>query len=270
MLDQINNENKSEDLIAFFFSLEKNQQVTNKKVPISFSSWLSTDNDLKIVFIVFYSSIIYHIANLMKAKGLDAPTNILFSGTGSKSILITNGSNNLDKLDKLTGIIFDKVFGGYKNHKVKINIEPNPKEITCKGGLEIDVDSIGDIEVIKSVLLGDTENSTIKKNPIKYNNIDDDVINSVVKEVDNFIDVLFSIDNDMNFKKYFGVNSAHFDSYKTILKEETLNLLDTGLRRKIKSLNGNTNIPLEESLFFYPLVGALNKLSYKIVTELNK
>jgi hypothetical protein len=268
--NQIFSKKKSEDLVAFFFSLEKNKTVISEKAPLEFNSWLSSDNDLKIVFIVFYSSIIYHIANLMKAKGIDAPTNILFSGTGSKSILITNGSNNLDKLDKLTGLIFDKVFEGNENHKVKINIEANPKEITCKGGLEIDVHSIGDIEEIKSVLIGDSEKSTINENPIKYNNINDDVINSVVSEVDSFIDVLFSIDDTMNFKKYFGVNSAHFDSYKTILKEETLNLLDTGLRRKIESLNGNTNIPLEESLFFYPLVGALNKLSYKIVTELNK
>lgn len=268
--NQIFSRKKSEDLIAFFFSLEKNKTVIREKVPLSFNSFLSTDNELKIVFITFYTSLIYHIANLMKVKGINAPTNILFSGTGSKSILITNGSDKLDKLNKLTGLIFDKVFEGNENHKVKINIEPNPKEITCKGGLEIEVDSIGDIEDLKSVLLGDTEKSTINENPIKYNNIDDDVINSVVSEVDNFIDLLFSIDDTMNFKKYFGVNSAHFDSYKTILKEETLNLLDTGLRRKIESLNGNTNIPLEESLFFYPLVGALNKLSYKIVTELNK
>lgn len=268
--DQISSRKKSEDLVAFFFSLEKNSTVISKKVPLEFNSWLSTDNDLKIVFIVFYSSIIYHIANLMKAKGLDAPTNLLFSGTGSKSILITNGSNNLDKLDKLTGIIFDKVFEGNKNHTVKINIEPNPKEITCKGGLEIDVDSIGEIEDIKSVLIGDTEKTTINENPIKYNNINDELTKSVVSEVDNFIDLLFDIDDSMNFKKYFDVNSAHFDSYKTILKEETLNLLDTGLRRKIESLQGNTNIALEESLFFYPLVGALNKLSYKIVTELNR
>ncbi|OAD45911.1 hypothetical protein [Polaribacter atrinae] len=268
--DQISSKKKSEDLVAFFFSLEKNTAVINKKAPLLFNTWLSNDNDLKIVFIVFYSSLIYHIANLMKAKGIDAPTNILFSGTGSKSILITNGSDKLDKLNKLTGLIFDKVFEGNKNHKVKINIEKNPKEITCKGGLEIDVDSIGDIEDIKSVLIGNTEKTTINENPIKYNNISDDLTKSVVSEVDNFIDLLFAIDDSMNFKKYFGVNSAHLDNYKSILKEETLNLLDTGLRRKIESLQGNTNIALEESLFFYPLVGALNKLSYKIVTELNK
>ena len=236
--DQISSKKKSEDLVAFFFSLEKNTAVINKKAPLLFNSWLSNDNDLKIVFIVFYSSLIYHIANLMKAKDIDAPTNILFSGTGSKSILITNGSDKLDKLNKLTGLIFDKVFEGSKNHKVKINIEKNPKEITCKGGLEIDIDSIGDIEDLKSVLLGDTEKTTIKENPIKYNNINDDLTKSVVSEVDNFIDLLFAIDDSMNFKKFFGVNSAHLDSYKTILKEETLNLLDTGLRRKIESLQG--------------------------------
>ena len=268
--EQISKMNTSEDLIAFFFSLEKNKSVIREKVPLSFNSFLSTDNELKIVFITFYSALIYHVAHLMKAKDIAAPTNILFSGTGSKSILITNGSDKLDKLNKLTGLIFDKVFEGNENHNVKINIEPNPKEITCKGGLEIDVDSIGDIKDIKSVLIGDVEKSTINETPIKYNNINDDLTKSVVSEVDNFIDLLFSIDDALNFNKYFGVNSAHLESYKAILKEETLNLLDTGIRRKIESLNGNTNIALEESLFFYPLVGALNKLSHKIVTELTK
>jgi len=264
---QILSKKKSEDLVAFFFSLEKNKTVIDKKVDLSFNSYLSNDNDLKIVFIVFYSSLIYHIANLMKVKGFDAPKNILFSGTGSKTILITNGSDNLDKLNKLTGLIFDKVFDDGNNHKVKINIEKNPKEITCKGGLEIDINKIGDIEDIKTVLIGSSNKQSADL--ITYDNINDELLNSVVDEVDNFINILFSINDTMNFKKYFGVNSAHFDSYKKILKEETLNFLDVGISQKKDSLQGNTNIPIEEPLFFYPLVGALNKLSYQIVTELN-
>jgi len=117
-------------------------------------------------------------------------------------------------------------------------------------------------------LIGDsTKQST---NSITYDNINDELLNSVVDEVNHFIDILFSINDTMNFKKYFGVNSAHFESYKEILRDETLNFLDVGISQKRDSLQGNTNIPIEESLFFYPLVGALNKLSYQIVTELNK
>ena len=264
--EQIYSKKKSEDLIAFFFSLEKNKTIIDKKVNLSFNSFLSNDNDLKIVFIVFYSSLIYHIANLMKKKGLDAPTDIMFSGTGSKTIFITNGSSNLEKLNKLTGLIFDNVYDDTVIHKVKVNIENKPKEITCKGGLEIDIDKIEDIDNIRTVLIGDLNKSI--DTTVSYNTIDDDLLNSVTIEVNNFIDTLFSINDKMNFKKYFGVNSAHFDSYKEILKEETLNFLDVGLSQKKDSLQGNTNIPIEEPLFFYPLVGALNKLSYQIVTEL--
>ena len=261
--DQILKKSKSEDLVAFFFSLEKNKTIIDSGAAIDFSSWLSKDKDLKIVFVVFYASIIYHIANLMKAEGIDAPKNILFSGTGSKSILITSGSDNLDNLNKLTGLIFDKVYKTKKKHKIAINIEANPKEITCKGGLEIDLDNIPDL-VDVNVLIGTDDKRTTKVNPIKYDAINEEIKKSVVIEVNDFVDILFSIDSDLNFSNNFGVNSAHFDLCKTILKEDTLNLLAAGINRKTKSLDGNFNTKIEESLFFYPLVGALNKLSYEI------
>ena len=38
------------------------------------------------IFLLFYSSIVYHIAEMMKIKGMEAPRNILFSGTGSKTL----------------------------------------------------------------------------------------------------------------------------------------------------------------------------------------
>ena len=45
--------------------------------------------------------------------------------------------------------------------------------------------------------------------------------------------------------------------------------LKSGLAIKKKELQGNTNVNIEEPLFFYPLVGTLNKLAFKIVAQNN-
>lgn len=261
--NQILNKNKSEDLIAFFFSLENNKTIRSKKVPLSFNKFLSDDNNLKIIFLVFFCSLIYHISKLMKAKGLEAPRDILFSGTGSKVILIASGNSNLDKLNKLTKIIFEKVYDTKIENSIQLNIEPNPKEITCKGGLEIDAE-IKNIEDIKAVLIGDITNDLNSKNLITYNNLNEDLYHIVKEEVDEFIDLFFSLNDFINFKNNFGVNPTYMDKYSKILKNETMNFLKTGVSKKKKALGGNTNIALEESLFFYPLVGSLNKLAFEI------
>ena len=267
---QISAKNRSEDIIAFYFSLEKNKTVIEKKVPLSFNSFLTNDNDLKIVFLTFYSSLVYHIANLMKKKGLSPTKNILLSGTGAKTILIANGSSNLTKLNRLTKIIFEKVFQNEDVPDIQLYLADKPKEITCKGGLKVDIDKIGDVEDIKTVLVGDVAQSIAKDSNITYTDITKNLLDEVVLEVNNFVDVLFEVNEELNFKKYFGVNPAHLQKYKDVLKAETLNLLMTGVSRKKESLKGNVNIPLEEPLFFYPLVGALNRLSYHIVAEFNK
>jgi 2-amino-4-hydroxy-6-hydroxymethyldihydropteridine diphosphokinase len=57
---------------------------------LSYNNEIINDDDLKIVFLIFYSSIIYHLAKLMKQKEMKAPRYITFSGTGSKIISITD------------------------------------------------------------------------------------------------------------------------------------------------------------------------------------
>ena len=268
VLEQINKKQKSEDISTYLFSLENNKSISEQNIPISYNEKLGNDDDLKIVFIVFYSSIIYHLAKLMQAKGLDAPRNIIFSGTGSKVLLIADGSTDFNKLQKMTKLIFEKIYSDKKVGKIELEQDENPKEITCKGGLLIDTE-INDIDEIKTVLLGDRENTVIPNTSIKYNQIqNNNRLESIVAEFDSFIDLLFSIHNEFNFTKNFGVNASYIEQYKGILKEDLMQHLKSGIENKTDELSGNTNIDIEESLFFYPLVGVLNKLTYKIATQL--
>ena len=78
----------STDLINFLFSLEDNKNIKEKHLDIDFGKKLSDDDDFKIIFLLFYTSIVYHVAELMKLKGIEHPRNIVFSGTGSRALKI--------------------------------------------------------------------------------------------------------------------------------------------------------------------------------------
>lgn len=268
---QIGKKENSADIIAFFFSLEHNKKITEKKLPkVSFHQQLVDDEDMKIVFIIFYSSIIYHIAKLMKAKGLKAPKYVTFSGTGSKMISILDISSEFDMLNKLTRAIFEKVYE-VELYSIKIKQYLEPKEITCKGGLLSDTNV--DIEEIKSVFVGTKEDTIItEQNNISYSydNITEDKLISVIEEVNLFVDLIYELHSKLNFNKNFGVTNVVMNEFKEIIKENLMQHLKTGLDHKKKELEGDTAINLEESLFFYPLIGSINDLAFEIYKKHSK
>ena len=265
ILNEIKAEKKSEDIIAFFFAIENNKLIQEEKIPISFNQILTNDDEFKIVFIVFYSAIIYHLAKLMKAKGMEPPRHITFSGTGSKIISIADESVNLTSLQLLTKLIFEKIFDK-PIEKIKLWQHSEPKEITCKGGLLNDKKI--DIEHIKTVLLGDTSSTLIPDTNLNYSQVSNDtVLFNIIEEVNNFIDLLFSLDGELNFTDKFGVKSALLSQYKSVLKEDLITKLKSELIRKTNELEKGTEIQVEEPLFFYPLAAALTNLSNEIVNQ---
>ncbi len=270
--DDLKNKNSnSVELIEFFFSLESNQLVRDGRIPISFSEMLSKDLELKLVFLFFYSALIYHIAKIMKAKEMQIPEYITFSGNGAKVIKLTSGGSELSNLKLLTKAIFETVYLTEQSLPIEI---PNkfftiPKEITCKGGLECNESDYIRFEnleeKIKSVLIGTNDFNIIPTASLRYNQIENqDVIDSVFKEVNHFVDIFFDLNNKVNFYQNFGINPKKFDEYKGFLKEKIKNDLISGIKEKIKDSQDNIDINIEETLFFYPLIGAINRLAFKI------
>ncbi|MGB3852198.1 MAG: hypothetical protein WA958_19700 [Tunicatimonas sp.] len=256
----------SREMISFLFELENNDRYA-KLLPISFSSLLKEDEDLKILFVVFYGAIIYHLAQLMKAANLAMPRNILFSGRGSKVINITDSNLRLDSLTVLTQKIFEKVFQQSASQIELVQYE-RPKEITCKGGLLSE--NPVDIDDIKKVLLGAGQQFVIPEKAIKYPDIDDRTLTRVVNEVDQFLKLLFEVHDEYNFSHHFGVNPTYLNRYRAWLTTDLMEYLKSGHQMKLDELAGNQNVNVEETLFFYPLVGGLNRLAYKIATELSE
>jgi hypothetical protein len=262
--------NSSIELSEFFFSLEENKIIKDNRISLSFSKLLSEDNDLKLVFVFFYSAVIYHIANMMKAKDLAIPQFITFSGNGSKLIKITSGGKDLSTLKEFTKLIFNEVYCTNENLPMEFRMYESPKEITCKGGLECeDYRKFESLEKqISSVLIGIDKTSTIPLTELKYTHIEDDtVVKQVTTEVSGFIDTFFSYNSKFNFFENFGINPKNFDKYKSLLKENIENDLISGIKEKVSEANNNVDINIEETLFFYPLRGGINKLANQIVND---
>ncbi len=275
---------RSEDIITFFFSLENNTTVKSK-LPYNFTDLLKRDEDLRIVFIIFYIGIVYHLAKIMKLKGKNKPRYLTFSGTGSRSIdFITT---NAKTLENLTKVVIEKVYGDtYDSDGLNIVRETvRPKEVTCKGGLMVNYDNDlkgFDFDTIKMALLG-TETPffinepdaffekyppSVKKeegDKITYDDINADVLESVKKEIEDFIDFVFNVHKVFNFNEKLGVRLKSIDWYKTELKRDIIENITAGLdlRRNEASSDQNSN-PVAESLFFYPLTAAINHLAFEI------
>lgn len=256
---------KSSDIIAFFFSLANNKDVRSKNIQIHFGKMLEESEKYKIVFILFFASIIYHLAIIMKAKRMAMPRYLTFSGTGSKTLQILTPDNSI--LEAFTKLIFEKIFQERYNANglTLIFNSQNPKEATCKGGICSPIgQSYNSIDNIKATLIG-TDTTEFADSNSKYGNITSSDLELIVNEIKKFIEFTFALNDEFSFSKKFGAGVSNLDLDKKIcLKDIKKNLLD-GLDKKHEELKQtDSNQPIEETLFFYPLTGILNSLVHEI------
>ena len=264
-LKQIEEQGKSSDIVTFLFSLVGDKVDNNKE--LDFLRKLSNDDHMRYVFIVFYGSILYFIAKAMKSKGLMKPKTIAFSGNGARTLHILSDEDTM--VAKFAKLIFDGVYGDNKG-AIEVMMEANPKIATCKGGIESpDPQPYETIGNIKTVFVGN--DFSHDDNQLTYADITDQTKDEVVKSVEEFFKFLFDLHKS---NQEFLVNSLSadptiFNEVKEFcLGEEGRQLLQVsmskGISNKRQSDGVNDDTPLEETLFFYPLVGLLHDLAYKI------
>lgn len=260
VLDVLNQNKKSEEIISFLLSLEGNEEVLGKAAPISFSKDLANDTDMKVVVTLFFASILYHIAKLLKAQNIVFPRYITLSGTGSK-ILNFIGSDST--LQKLSQTIFDDLLENHNNIKIDLKKVNNPKEISCIGALfQNPEDRDLDIKDIEKVFIGGKNLGFNSEEKLKYTDLNDSIYKDVVDEYNSFIDWFFNL--KFKFRDELGINPSQFENYKNYLKEDIMDNIKKGVDSKKLELKGNIDEELMETLFFYPLIGGLNNLAYKI------
>lgn len=255
-----NNLGNSSEVASFLFSLADNDKVVEKNLSskVDFNATLQKDSRQKVVFYVFYTAIMYHLANLMKAKGLKVPSNIAFSGNGSKVISVLGSTSSLETL---TTKLFERIYQtDIAGIKLIINSD-NPKEATCKGGLFL-TNQPNNVMNSKSVLLG-VSNSTLVTSQ-KYSDAKD-LYSEVITEVSKFMDfITLTLPQMVSLNNEFGIDKQSLSLAVDSFNEDLLPYIEKGVDLKLSANEVSSSDIIEETLFFYPIIGVINDLSERI------
>ena len=249
---QFASETQSGNLFNFYFTWDDK---------IGFTNELRRDPKIKFLILFHFSSIIYHCIYLLKEKGYNPPEYICLSGRGSRYLSILDPTHNLDLINGFLPNYVKDIYDNSRIENVKIERVDQEKEATCIGGLYL---------LEKSMIEGRIKD-TPKSEPylgeekpsfreIIYQNIDDNLKNSVAKNFKRFLDVFFKQNSNFNFSQNFLINlDKKLTDYKDELKRNTLNYLELGLNKRLQTVNPTDNV--NEPLFFYPIISMIYELS---------
>ncbi len=263
--DIISNSKRSSDFSDLLFSLEENNNIT-----FNYTNALQANQKLKLPILIFYGAISFYAAKLLMKTGSNIPQNILLSGSASKSIKILCPSS-FKALSNYMKFIFEKVNNSVAPANFQITLSANPKEITCVGALNSGINSsILDNRIIfwpggnlESNYLGEiSENNGNVKEGLTYS----DVLNSDVfkMQINNSLSEFFEVFDtyvaQSSLLNSFDISDDSFIRFKELRDLNLMNYLEYG----IKSNNKRDGQRVEETLFFFPLIGLLNSLSFEL------
>ena len=269
--DIYNSENnvRPANMASFLFSLSENSLLKEKKVDpkkLDFNYILQNDEYFKIVFVLFYVSIIYHVAEIVKKKGLNVPRHIAFSGNGSKVIKVITTDSKL--LARFTKKIFEKVLNAPYSGDLEIlgmESDSNPKESTCKGGI-ISAGTYENDDRDK-IIISKTFGNTFVCEGDSYDEIDDFYLSNTISAVEKFFDfALIDLNNTFSYQDNFGVTLKSLELAKEFCYKDLRAFLEKGINERLEESEGNKKIA--ETLFFYPVRGVLNVLAKEIFDSL--
>ncbi|MGQ1948364.1 hypothetical protein ACT3CD_14815 [Geofilum sp. OHC36d9] len=267
ILDNILNTRKnSSDFSSFLFALEKDE--SNE---FSYTRLLQKNNRLKLSIFVFYGAIAYYSANLLKKSGIGIPKHVLLSGTASKSASIIDASSNLKNISNLFQYIFESVYSEKSREKLQIKLSSIPKEVTCKGALKANLDDSIKESPIKFWIGGTQDDSWGKvfdrevdvQNIPKYGELNDTHKLQIEETIKDFYSILDEYIQTINIESKYIIET---DAY-SIFQQERESGINDFLVRGIQAYYKKPDSKIEETLFFYPLIGILNKLSYALAEK---
>lgn len=257
----IRNDGHPANMASFLFSLKDNsgiKGIANNK--IDFNIVLQNDDKFKIVFIIFYTAIIYHVAQIVKSKGLNVPRHIAFSGNGSKIVNVLSSDTRI--LEAYTKVVFERILGRPYGNTLEIlglDNTSNPKEATCKGGLL----PIKQQTIPEKIMLKDSAGEMVGNNDT-YLSLDDNVRKQIVKSVESFFHfALVEMPSVFNFDDNFGVLPETIDLAKEEYMKDLGTYLDKGIELSVLE-SGNRENKVEDALSFYPIKGVIQALSTRI------
>lgn len=264
MYDDIKN-GPSNDIASFLFSLSSHLEIKDEQLrkTIDFNRNLNLDDTQKIIFVLFYAALIYHIAKIMKDKNLGMPRHIAFSGNGSKVLSVLAEDNRI--LENFAKCIFELIYGTkYDSNGLSIIYEPNknPKESTAKGAILYMTQPNNYANVMNpEIIVGGKVVGKTYEDIANYLNLNDSEVD--IKETEDFFDFIFELNKKFNFTDNFGVDSKSVKIVKDNCRRDLANYLKNGIESKLEDVDDRDKC-VDETLFFYPILGVLNAIESEI------
>ncbi len=198
----------------------------------------------------------------MKEKNTALPRFVLFSGNGAKILKLLDGSLQMDKIKQLVNLIFSKVFE--KSENIDVKLDSNPKQLTALGGLYLPSQVPTPSEFVYTI------NNAIEY----YEDVDAkkaEYFPMEIQELQNFTNLFFELNREMNFQNVLGLNAAVLPDLKNFIQEfissgDAKAYLEEGWLQKKEALNGNLATKLDEPFFFY----AIRELIYRMAFYLGR
>ncbi len=264
ILKDILSRKDSADFSNFLFSLEN-----NKSKNFSYTRLIEKNKKLKLSILVFYAALAYYSANLLRKSEIEIPKNILLSGTAAKSAsMLDSSSENLNNVSSMFKYIFEKVFNKKLDREIILKVSPNPKELTCNGALGSGITESIIENTIKFWLGGVNDGiwdkAIDKEKDVEitptYEMINDLSKASLKQSILEFYSLLDEYIKTVRFDTKFLIEQSAYDKFIEIREGD----IDDFLSRGLKAFHKKEKRHIEETLFFYPLVGILNKLTYEL------
>ncbi|WP_324672698.1 hypothetical protein [Hymenobacter sp. GOD-10R] len=224
---------------------------------------LGKGRQLRVLFYLHYTSIIYHTAQLVQQLGLKTPRYLCFSGKGSLYLRLLAGGSSLVAIEKITKAVFKAVTGTEPPQNFRVILADNPKEATTNGGVLFEEkSSTSDYDQIKHVkLTGTAQSAEIGAARLKLQQVDADLKQQVLDNVRNFLTLVLEGDEVAPLLREVGVDVDR-QRVRDILLREIEDSLSLGLHQLQRQLSNDETLP--ETLFFYPLKQALYNLSREL------
>lgn len=263
ILQDVGKTKRSQDINAMLFSIENVEQLRSLRQVdrnlYSYNALLRNDQQRKLIFLYFYSAIIYYIASAMKARAMIMPKQVYFSGTGSK---ILNIVGSKEQVTELTRMIFERVYGTPYDTRFDIKIEQDaPKQITCRGGIRLEEGRLNgnvDVDLFTPRRVNAMKYcySMIDDRPLTMNSVGDlDTRDRLVAAVKRFDDFFLAL-CDGELRDEMGIDNKVFILFMNVLENDIDNYLTAGINSYLKGrYEGDEEI--EDVPFFYPIIGIL-------------
>jgi hypothetical protein len=251
---------RSDDIVSLFYSSPN----------FGFTDLLRNSNNFKIIFLLQYAGILYHCARLVDYTDNASPGDIIFSGNGSKMFTII--SNPDGALNKIANKIFSHVTGKDKEIIVHTDMLDNrPKEASCIGALKSGLQAAKKPNSeLKSIIVGENINWEGEA-PTKPSYTDIEKARNSFSAADSeyykFVDLFLKIYQDLNLADTYGIQINLARLEETLKNDtDTASYHYQGLQWTIRkgAVQGD---PIIETVFFYPLIGAINKLSNRLADK---